>query len=135
MIDPSRPLQFYQACCDCLQDGEQLETSTDITLMCVRRHGTLAGHVSGPWTRGHARDVDCEDTCGHLCVRSLDSCRTSDSNLSFCLCDWSTRDTRDHHCQGLFLVQTFLSPLNQTSSGGGGDLTNQNLRGEGGGRH
>ena len=44
----------------------------------------------------------------HVCVRSLDSCTESDNHLSFCLCDWSTRDTRDHHCPGLFLVQTFL---------------------------
>ena len=44
----------------------------------------------------------------HVCVRSLDSCTESDNNLSFCLCDWSTLDTRDHHCPGLFLVQTFL---------------------------
>lgn len=71
------------------------------------------------------------DTCHVWCVRSLDSCTASDNNLSFCLCDWSTRDTRDLHCPALFLVQTFLYKL---QSGGSGDLTNQNVRGEGGGQ-
>ena len=101
-----------------------LVTCRDITLMCVRRHGTAR--------QGDTRQGDTERG-RHVCVRSLDSWTASDNNLSFCLCDWSTRDTRetrDLHCPPLFLAQTFLHKLQS----GGGDLTYQNVRGEGGGQ-
>ena len=63
-----------------------LVTCSDISHMCVTGHGT----------RDRSLDTRLDTLCGHaghVCVRSLYSWTASDNNLSFCLCDWTTRDT------------------------------------------